>query len=946
MKTVHRIVLTAILFAALPAFAQKTEIQKPYRAPCVERENVFEFAERPAVRLLGKDRYEITFASKANCDATVAIVDTENRIVRHLAAGVLGANAPAPLQKNSQKQAVAWDGKDDLGEYARDPGKLRVRVTLGLKPVFDKRIAGESPYNIAGAIFGISCDSEGVYIMSKGRRGRLLVRKFGHDIKYASSLVPPPANIPEEKLKGMGYVEYEPGKKAIHNRGLYSTCGDHGHYASMDGKRPRYCQPAMSGGRLFYLNSAIPGGSILYYISNDGSTDTRGCAGRPFATKVASHARPHLAASPDGKWVYMSDDGDNDSRIAGSCIWRCSTADSEPAKAFAGEFRKPGSDNTHLNGNTGIDCDGQGRVYVCDTSNRRVQVFDPEGKHLATLSANKPQLILVHRKTGEIYLYHGAMVEGKTTPRFTKYSPFPEFKEIHHTDGIDATCVALDSWAAKPTIWTGGGNKPGMDPRGLDTEISVRVWEDNGKGLVKVFDFEEEAVKEAAGNYVGRWSGLIGDRVVCDPYRERLYLKNSAVFDLKTGKLLHTFRIPVSTDDIAFDKRGYLHAHFNPCFGIQGAARYDPDRGWNPGDRGVLYPEVPYDYGEERPGIRGVLPLKDQGGPHGFQMGIGANMRGDIVVESCIYYVPKLDDYAKEQAVAGVKQGRGIFDLGMESHTEEKYANMLRGLQDGEKRGESIYSVPREPGVPLSGATAWTYDASGKLKKDCAVVGGSGINGVTIDEDGEVYFVTNRPRMEDPEHPFMYGRGGTFGEPGQPENGFTGTLIKTRNGACKIIAADAPIPLDADRFPKRMPDLMTISFVNVTGKGQWCWAEGTEWMYAGASPIVQGSACKCPQMRHHTDWFKRTYVPEAYRHSIGVVDSAGNLIMHIGSYGNFDSGSGPASRIRVGGDEIGMCFNETVSGTDNYLAFDDHGERVVVLRLDYHAEQTAPVPAQ
>jgi hypothetical protein len=32
--------------------------------------------------------------------------------------------------------------------------------------------------------------------------------------------------------------------------------------------------------------------------------------------------------------------------------------------------------------------------------------------------------------------------------------------------------------------------------------------------------------------------------------------------------------------------------------------------------------------------------------------------------------------------------------------------------------------------------------------------------------------------------------------------------------------------------------------------------------------------------------------------------------------------------------------------TDNYLVFDDYGERLVVLRLDYHAEETAQVAAR
>jgi hypothetical protein len=84
-------------------------------------------------------------------------------------------------------------------------------------------------------------------------------------------------------------------------------------------------------------------------------------------------------------------------------------------------------------------------------------------------------------------------------------------------------------------------------------------------------------------------------------------------------------------------------------------------------------------------------------------------------------------------------------------------------------------------------------------------------------------------------------------------------------------------------------------------------------------------------------------VPEAYRHSIGVVDAAGNLILHIGRYGNYDSGRGAESRVPVGGDNIAMIQPRFISGTDEHLVFTDWCERIVVLKLEYHAEETVPI---
>jgi hypothetical protein len=68
-----------------------------------EREEVFEFSQKPAVKKDG-DKWVITFASKGKCDATVTILGPDGKVVRRLASGVLGVNAPYPFQQNSLGQ--------------------------------------------------------------------------------------------------------------------------------------------------------------------------------------------------------------------------------------------------------------------------------------------------------------------------------------------------------------------------------------------------------------------------------------------------------------------------------------------------------------------------------------------------------------------------------------------------------------------------------------------------------------------------------------------------------------------------------------------------------------------------------------------------------------------------------------------------------------------------
>ena len=61
----------------------------------------------------GHGKVSVAFETKGYCDVTIAIENTQGKIIRHLACGVLGSKAPKPFQKDSKKQTVVWDGKDD-----------------------------------------------------------------------------------------------------------------------------------------------------------------------------------------------------------------------------------------------------------------------------------------------------------------------------------------------------------------------------------------------------------------------------------------------------------------------------------------------------------------------------------------------------------------------------------------------------------------------------------------------------------------------------------------------------------------------------------------------------------------------------------------------------------------------------------------------------------------
>src|SRR5262245_53104867 len=92
---------------------------------------------KPPTAIKAGDRVKIEFTVNRATDVAVYVEDAEGKVVRHLAAGVLGKNAPEPLRANSLAQSLEWDGKDDYGKPVAGKG-YKVRVQLGMKPEFDR----------------------------------------------------------------------------------------------------------------------------------------------------------------------------------------------------------------------------------------------------------------------------------------------------------------------------------------------------------------------------------------------------------------------------------------------------------------------------------------------------------------------------------------------------------------------------------------------------------------------------------------------------------------------------------------------------------------------------------------------------------------------------------------------------------------------------------------
>lgn len=127
------IALLVFCFSSLTFFAQTAPSAPKLESSSVEKKD---------------GKVEISFKVSQNTDVAIFIEDNNGKVVRHLAAGVLGDNAPEPFVKNSLAQKIVWDNKADYGKDA-GAGPFKVRIALGMDAQFEKIISDGAP-NIGG----------------------------------------------------------------------------------------------------------------------------------------------------------------------------------------------------------------------------------------------------------------------------------------------------------------------------------------------------------------------------------------------------------------------------------------------------------------------------------------------------------------------------------------------------------------------------------------------------------------------------------------------------------------------------------------------------------------------------------------------------------------------------------------------------------------------------
>lgn len=449
------------------------------------------FEREPTIRK--KDGgWEISFELSIPADVEVAILDKNDRVLRHLAGGVLGGKYPPPHPlKPGLSQKLVWHGEDDYGGKAEGaPFKVRIRAGMGVR---FGRIIGASPYigsmtqNRYGApLNGLAVDEKGtpyVKMMSAvGSHGNTglwpwHLRKFSPEGKYIRTLLPYPPSTPPEKATGFKLLDtgngYLTPATITSLYPVFYLFGEELYNRVVDG-----C--------VVFIHSR---GRRLNFFKVDGSNEVRTLEMFPKGVRVncPSWLSIQVALSPDGKTAYYSNlagtpyDGktpnDIDPNWPQGRIYR---QDISRTGSYAERFydlELPDWEKAkywipsawdHKTASAGIAVDAKGNVLVGDLVNQVVVEISPDGKKLSETKVPWPDKVMVSMKTGDLYIVSRKVTRGIKPPA-TLYNIVGRGEKAKivaslQLKGDVGGSFALDESGDAAVIWLGGD---------LDRETSV-----------------------------------------------------------------------------------------------------------------------------------------------------------------------------------------------------------------------------------------------------------------------------------------------------------------------------------------------------------------------------------------------------------------------------------------------------------------------------------------
>lgn len=502
------------------------------------------FSRKPqATKTAGGAKVE--FAVSAPTDAAVYVEDANGKIVRHLAAGVLGTNAPAPLRAGSLEQSIEWDGKDDDGKAAAG-GPFRVRVGLGLKASYGGQAfaaTNQAGPNKIENVIGLAAGPDGrIYVLSDCSAwvwSTTALHVFRRDGSYERTIKPFPSNLPAEKARAAGAFMNSFG---AFNPLMHRTMGL-SFYPFEDAPH----RPAVtSDGRL--ILAVVPGtwkhrenAAHLAMLDGEGGIPDATYAGPALGGELAYTQYPFLMVTPDSKTVYITGLGGGPNKPT-HAVYRVKLPDRGPAEVLFGEPAKAGSDKAHLTDPRGLALDGQGHLLVADFSNNRVVVLKEKDRSFAgEFKVQSPTWLGVHPQSGAVYVQSGDEVLKFTRSTSSGQAGWQDAREVGRLALPEKTSpkhwkrqwlLALDSSADTAVLWAAshvqlvrcedaGANFGALSPAGsypawtfwrpaadpTRREVLCKITEGPYSNKLRVLDEKTGAVRVVGGNSISGQDG-------------------------------------------------------------------------------------------------------------------------------------------------------------------------------------------------------------------------------------------------------------------------------------------------------------------------------------------------------------------------------------------------------------------------------------------------------
>jgi len=851
-----------------------------------------------------REKVKISFTVSAPTDVEVAMLDSAGKVVRHLAAGVLGGKNPPPEPlKAGLAQEILWDGKDDFGKPAAGgPFKARVRAGMGIK--FGRFIA-QDPYVFGGVDAMVVGDDGNLYISGFGgpaNECQKTLRVFSPEGKFLKTLLPFPADLPPGAMKEAARWDeaaktWRPRNLNILNPEFYNSNNGYADYHLVSvSKESGIILVSNDAVYRLDLQGAIPGAAFAtgqkpwpVFDPKDGNNNHYG---HPFHY----HGGPAIfTASPDGTYLFLSGpfpNKDNRKRVSEkfpfAAVFRMKLDSKDEMKLFAhipatwdGPWSKDGGRNYSASGPVhGVCADLKGNVYVCDREKNRVAVLDESGKEIGEISVKNPDSVAVHPKSGAIYVIrrfcNGWGTHSMVLDKFKGFekgaTPAASFAKFHQNNSPQMVVVTSGE---KTVLWFAGAATDDTALAQHEAPRKLLALEDKGIEF-QVMPIQYAPKPEVQTDF---------SRIATDPLREEVYVSN--------GENL-IYRYNGETGEGGLLKK-------------DGKAFYAPDL--SVGYDGLLYVR-------SGAGFSGPLErLTRDLAPAPFPA-TGSNKLYDIYGRYGIGFCEK---------GVGVGPDGKVYDCWM--YDFAKY----------------FVSGFGPDGLPLKGRyLAEKMKASGPVWKDIklpderkvasAIIGPvpADDGGIRVDLKGNIY-VGMRLLPKGYTAPAGFEKAPDY-------LGFTGSVVKFRPEGGAVLGITDSASEDAGA-PKLETNKKGVTI------------EGGLAMYPGVAPFSGAgyggntSCCVCRVSRFDLDSYGRLALPNVVSTAVTVVDNAGNVICEFGKYGNFDSQYVPPDakdgKPVIGTPEIPMCWPTGAGFTEKAVyVCDTYNRRVVRVDFTWKAEES------